>query len=469
MGKASVGTLQKQVRGLQRRLDSVQERTDGWQNLLTGFGVLNKDKRMSTQFAGTARLTQATLTSMFTDDGFAQRVVSLPADDMVREWFKVEGDTDGLILQSLKELRAKYHINRALKWARLYGGSLIVKGIDDGGKFEVPLNENGIKKVSFLRSYDRWKASVISYYNDPTTELYGQPELYMISPLQGSPYNVHASRVMIFDGVDVPDDIRRLNNDWGDSVLQAVYERVRGLGEAYGNIETIISEFIIGMLTVKNLAELLASGQEGLVQNRLNQIDLSKHVINSILLDEGEKFERISATTTGLEKLIEKLTQAVSSVTGIPITLLMGESPAGLQATGASDIRFYYDSISADQETILQPQLEDLICNIMLSSEGPTRGKEIDGWQIVFNPLWQPTEKEQAETRKMVAETDAIYLDRSVLMPEEVANSRFGGNQYSVDTTLLAERGTPTLEAAGEGEDMTGEQGAGGADETATE
>jgi hypothetical protein len=212
-----------------------------------------------------------------------------------------------------------------------------------------------------------------------------------------------------------------------------------------GSVETILGEYVIGALTIKNLADLIAAGNEKLIQRRLQQMDMAKHILNTILLDEDETFERKTATTTGIDKLIETVLMALSAVTGIPVTLLMGKSPAGLQATGESDVRFYYDMVASEQEEKVQPEVERLIGLIHGSSE-------YKGWkapegapvEVIFNPLWQPTEKEIAETRKTQAETDSMYIDRGVLLPEEVSNSRFGGDEYSLDTTIMFERKTKT-------------------------
>jgi len=38
--------------------------------------------------------------------------------------------------------------------------------------------------------------------------------------------------------------------------------------------------------------------------------------------------------------------------------------------------------------------------------------------------------------RRTVAETDAIYIDRGVLDPTEVAISRFGGDRWSMNTLI---------------------------------
>ena len=72
----------------------------------------------------------------------------------------------------------------------------------------------------------------------------------------------------------------------------------------------------------------------------------------------------------------------------------------------------------------------------MLSKNGPFAGIEPDNWSIQFVPLWQNTEEQEAIVRKIVAETDAIYLDRGVLDAAEVAVSRFGGNRWSMNTEV---------------------------------
>ena len=84
----------------------------------------------------------------------------------------------------------------------------------------------------------------------------------------------------------------------------------------------------------------------------------------------------------------------------------------------------------------LKPVLEKLTRYIMLSKDGPFSGIEPDNWSIQFVPLWQNTEEQEANIRKIVAETDAIYLDRGVLDPTEVAVSRFGGNRWSMNTEV---------------------------------
>ena len=53
----------------------------------------------------------------------------------------------------------------------------------------------------------------------------------------------------------------------------------------------------------------------------------------------------------------------------------MGQAPAGLNATGDSEIRWFYDRVAARQRRELQPALKRLVKLLFLSKRGPTKGK----------------------------------------------------------------------------------------------
>jgi phage-related protein (TIGR01555 family) len=416
---------------------NLQTKGDGWGNVFTGMGNPQKDRRLATTFAAGTQKTEQELLYIYVEDGIGKKIIDIPCDDMMRQGFTVEGDTDGAVEKKLRSIGFKRNITNALKWASLNGGSIAVMGISDGQEYEMPVNESAIKDITHLHVFDRWRTSVPSsdLYNDPKDPKFGLPMVYNISPLSGNPFRVHETRVLRFEGTDVPEYVRQSNQGWGASDLEAVYERLRGIGEGYAGIEHIISEFIIGVFTINNLQELIATGREELVTKRLNLVDMSKHILNSILLDTNETYNRVSSAVGGLDGLMDKLVQALSAASGIPVTILMGESPAGLNATGASDVRRYYDMVKGRQEERLQEPLEKLVRYTLISLGQPA--KEV---QITFKPLWQPTEGEIVVMRKTQADSDAIYIDRNVLSADEVAAARFGGDQYSMETKLGYER-----------------------------
>lgn len=431
-----------------------QTALDGWANILTGLGIKNRDKALASKPVQCRPMTHDALEAIYTGDGFGRRIIDLIADEMTREWFKVQGDTENDIGGALDDLNAKKRIRSASKWARLYGGAIVVMGIKDGGDLEDPVNEKKIDEIEFLHVFDMTEAqyTTTDLYSDPNNPKFGEPEFYTVNAARSSTqFRVHESRVLRFDGAEVPNRLIDYNQGWGWPELQHVYEHLRRLGISYGLAENIMDDFVQAVLTVKNLQDMIVAGQDDLIKKRLDILDMSRNIINTMILDEGETYEKKTSTITGLPDLLDRFAQALSAVTGIPVTLLMGQAPAGLQATGASDIRNFYDMIASRQEDDLQPQLERLVRLLMLSRNGPTKGKELDNWKIEFTPLWQMTDKEVAEIRKTHAETDTAYVNAGVLDPAEVAISRFGGDQYGTEITIDVEA-REAMKKAGEEE-----------------
>ena len=372
---------------------------DGWSNVLTGLGNARLDPTERSKPIYEARLPERELEAIYRSDGIGRRIVDVAAEDMTRQWISVEHDDGEAIIAKLEDINAQDKINQAIRWARLYGGSGVVIGANDGGRLDEPLNTSRLIDIEFLRVYDRWRIwfSTADYYTDPSQANYGRPQRYYVQPIQGVPYHVHESRMLIFDGEDVPERIRVENNGWGDSSLQPAYRRLSRMGQAESAVANIMRDFITSVMGMKGLTDLIGSGQDELVKSRINILDLTRSVLNSLVIDaDGETYTKNSSSVAGLPDLMDRLMMMICAATGYPMTKLFGRSPAGLSATGDADIRQYYDWIAGEQRSRLRPPIERLIGLIYQSREGPTRGREPDDWKFEFKPLWQPTEAERA-------------------------------------------------------------------------
>lgn len=416
-------------------------RNDGWQNVMTGLGLRTADRKEYTTFVQDYKLTEVMCRNLYAFSGLAQTIIDLPVDDGLRKWFTVEGDTDNLIANECKRLSIHQQISRAWRYARMYGGAVIVMMANDGKPLDQPLEENSIREIEKLRVYGRWRSNRTRWYMDPNDPKYGETELYTISPIQqfATSYPVHESRMLTFDGVDVPDQIRAQNNWWGDSVYQAIFSRLRGLGESYANIEHIIGEFILMVTKMKGLSNKLASGREDEIVNRVLVNQMTRHLMGTYTIDaDGEEANRVSATTTGLGDLIEKMMMAVSAETRIPIRRLFGTpiTGAGLSNEGSEDTRNYYDFVVSRRQNQVEPQVERLVKYLMLQKQGPFRGRELPNWKLNWPPLYEEPMSVQLDNKKKQAEIDRQHYDMGVLDPEEIRESRFGGDSYSFDTSI---------------------------------
>jgi phage-related protein (TIGR01555 family) len=440
MPKKKAKKAAKKAGGSTTKSDSADtaQRGDGWNNLLDGRGG-STDKRTQTKYAQRAVIDDNQLAGLYRENGLAKRIIELPADDMTRNWFKITGDTEDAVLQKLQVLGAQMHTQSGIKWSRGFGAALMVMGIDDGGEWAEPVNEDAIKAVNFLMVFDRRECQVVqeSISKDFNDKKIGQPQLYRITPVMGgSSITVHESRVIRFDGALLAHREMIANAWWHDAILQAAYESLRQMGGVFDSTEFIVEDFIQTIVKIDNLFSLMASGKEDLIKQRLQLLDQSRHTKNMLLLDKNEEYDKKTASVSGLDELLDRFMMILSAASGIPVTLLMGRSPAGQNATGESDVRFYYDSIKADQVNDLSPRLERLI-RYIYKSDGFTEPKT---WSIKWNPVREMSDKERSELYKLNADADVLYIMHQVLTPDEVREHRFGGEEYNPNPPMgLAE------------------------------
>lgn len=415
-------------------------RSDGWMNVLTGLGICGRDKKQSGFFRMTNIFNRSELDQMYRSDGLLRLIIDIFAQEMIRQGWELEGDTDGKIQGKLEELKVNEAMGNLIKWARLFGGAVCIVGIADGLPLDQPVDEAGIRDIQWLRVFDRYQA----YSRDGTFESdlnspnYGFPNVYTINDNRtGAVFFVHYSRVLRMDWNILPPRWQNFNQGWGDPLIQTIYEELRNYSTAFSNTATIFEDFVNTILYIPNLAQIIASQcGDNQVLKRLNILNLTKSNTNTAIIDANEKYEKLTTNVSGIAELLDRFMLQLSAVTKVPVSLLFGRSPAGLNATGESDVRNFYDAVKQEQEGKLRGVLEKLIRYIMISKDGPFNGIQPDDWSLQFVPLWQNTEEQDALTRNSIANMDAIYIDRGVLTPEEVAISRFGGNKWSMNTQI---------------------------------
>lgn len=441
-----------------------QQTRDGWESTITGLGRA-RDKRSGTRIKYPAvQGSRDQFDDMYHGDDTAATIAELPAREMTRQWITLSVDDSGgdqrtedvddrmltakHVMQALDDVDAQSMFSQAILWSRVHGGALLFLGVDDGVEdLQQPLNIDTIKKLDFLLLFDRWEVQIMQTYTELNSPDFGKPEMYLVQAQTESGMGlgvtsyVHASRFIRFDGVRTSRYRMAQNGGWSDSIYTRMIETLQDYGISWHGVAHLLQDFSQAVLKMRGLADAIAQQESTVVLDRMTAMDLCRSVARAIPIDaEDEDFKREPTPMGGLPETLDRLMLRVASAARMPATLLFGQSPAGLNATGESDIQFFYDQVKAAQEEGLRPRLDRLLEIIFASREGPTRGKEPEHWSYDFNPLWQESDTERAAVRKTQAETDAIYLQEGVLDVDEVAMSRFGGDGYSTETVLDMEK-----------------------------
>lgn len=381
--------------------------TDAFSNPVFRLGYGSQAPLEATDYVLT-RMTDnyAKLNAMYRSGGILQSVVDIIPEDMCREWFTLSGDIKPEDMDALEKAQRKIglrrQINEGLRWGRLYGGAagvLLIKGQD---KWDKPLDVDAVMPDSFMGLFilDRWSgifpgAELVTDFGDPD---FGLPEFYDISTGEGTNIvaRVHHSRVVRFTGRDLPYLEKLAEMYWGESEIEPIYEDIALYDTIMHNMGNLTFRANQDVMEVQNLDQLFSTGSVE-QQQRFWAVMQAQSVMQSNfgtrLINKGDSFYNHQYTFSGFDHVTEAAQLNLSAKTHIPMTKLFGRSPAGMNATGESDMKNYYDIVDGQRELKLRPVLERILPVLCMS----TWGKVPEDIQITFPPLWTPNAKEIAE------------------------------------------------------------------------
>lgn len=412
-------------------------------NLVTGLGTV-KDKTYGAAYTLTP-LDATQLAFAYRGDWLARKIVDVPAFDAVRAWrdWQAEDEHIEAIEAAERVFQIRSKLARALKMARLYGGAALILGVD--GDPATPIEIDRVQKggLKYVHAVSRHELSVQEQDRDLYSPYFGEPREYLLNTAGAdkTQVRIHPSRVVRLIGAD-PLDINRSFDGWGDSVLQAVDDAVKDAGLTTGGIASLIQEAKVDVYKIKGLTQNVGDKdyRERIIE-RFKLANTAKSLVNGLLLDAEEEYEQKTINFSQLPELARLYLMVAAGAADIPATRLLGQSPDGMNSTGESDIRNYYDRISADQELTLRPALERLD-EVLIRSALGSRPPEV---HYTFSPLWQISAKERAEIFRAKAEGARAIAGSggasSPLMPIEALSDALV-NAFVEDGSL------PGLEAA---------------------
>lgn len=232
--------------------------------------------------------------------------------------------------------------------------------------------------------------------------------------MQGIP--VHSSRMFTQIGRPVPDLLKPAYSFGGLSLSQIMQPYVNIWLETRESIGRLIHAFSVMVLMTDMQATMQPGGA-----NLMERIDLFNAWRDNngtfVLNKNTEDFKNVSVPLSGLHELQAQSQEHLCSVIRAPVAVYTGISPTGLNASSEGEIRIFENSIHAAQESRYRQNLTKTINFAQLSL-----WDEVDpDITFEFVQLRELTEKEEAELRKMDAETDDILMNGcQAISPEEV-------------------------------------------------
>ena len=443
---------------LRRKNGAVRpHREDGYVNLLNKYGT-KQDNSEAYKFEREPVIPDMQLTGLYEGNGLFSKIIDTPAEEALKHGFDLNLKSDELnafVEDVLDDLEWEEKAATAIKWARLYGGALIVMLIDDGRGLEEPVDWEHIRSIDELRVYERSivQPDYASLYQQDyggkgvgnRVSKFGQPEYYYVSSIYGS-FKVHESRCLVFRNGVLPEQTSNATYlFWGMPEYVRIRRALRETVTAHTDSVKLLERSVQAIYSMKGLASLLTTDDgENQVLKRLQLVDTSRGLLNSIAIDsEGEQYDFKTFQFSGVKDVIDATCNMLSALTNIPQTILFGRSPAGMNATGDSDFESYYNFVEKIQRLMLKRNLRTLLDVVFRAGIASGDVAEEPDYKLEFKPLWSLSDTEQAtvdqtkaQTALVKAQTAQAYVDMQALDPTEVRRRLASDEEFDVEDII---------------------------------
>ena len=417
------------------------------------------------------------LTDMYCQSWIVGKIVTAVPEDMVRAGIDITGSLNTQQVERIERnfvsLQLWDALQNNLTWGRLFGGSGAVILID-GQDLSEPLRLEAITPGSFrgLLVYDRWQ--LWPDWTRVVTRLgpdYGRPVWYTIADPQAygtvpadAPIRmnarVHRSRLILSEGIVAPHDRAAVEQGWGLSVIERVFDRLMAFDAASEGAASLVNKAYLRTLKLKDFRKLLA-GPDSNIRPVMKQIDLIRKFQSNeglTVLDADDETQSSTYTFAGLDQVLLSFGQQLSGASDIPLTRLFGQSPAGLNSTGESDMLTYYDGILRQQESKLRNAMQLLLEIESRNLFGVPLPKDVN---FEFNSLKQMSNTEKsavdtADTNSVMAAFSAGLIDEPAALKELADRGKLTGRWNSITPEMIQESqagppspsvGAPTMDA----------------------
>jgi phage-related protein (TIGR01555 family) len=404
---------------------------DGWENVLTGLGT-TADKLRSTVWVTGAQPVEDPdqYEEIYETMWLARRVVQVLPEHALRKRPEIKDFPEPETLWekwdalNVTDLYPHGVFAQALFQGRLHGGAVLIPGFRYGNPWD-PAPEPGPRSEILWLDVVRWAdLRIVDRETDANSPRYGQPSVFEV---QGDHvrrgHKFHASRAIFCEGAPRARARRSDLTPWL-SVLDPVIEELKRYDTAWQSVGHLLDEASIGVLELAGLIGMLGQKDQSVVEARMRLMTQGRSVARTVFLDaaQKEKFSRTEVSFASIPQLLEQAALQVSGATEIPVAILLGQEPAGMNATGENDRAQFDDRVAVYGRSSVLPKQMKLLSWI---NGAPVK--------LEAKPVREMTDAEQADLRKTEAETLHIFWQDGVMNELDVVKQIADDYDLDVD------------------------------------
>lgn len=344
------------------------------------------------------------------------------AEHATRNWIELKGDDAKIkaLADELERLGARDAIESTLNLDGHFGRGQIFLDFGDADnprEISRPLkiDKRKINQSRPLRAIKvvepMWSYPAAYETSNPLAQGFYTPKAWYV---YGK--TVHASRLLTLIGRPVPDMLKPAYAFGGLSLTQMMKPYVDNWLRTRQSVSDMAHSYST-MVLLTDMDAVLQGGDAGGLFDRVDTyVDMRDNQGVFVADKAREDVKNVAAPISGLDKLQAQAQEQLSSVSRIPLSIYLQITPTGLNASSEGELRSFKEDVKSLQEKKIDPILRTIVNVVQLSLWG-----EIDE-KITYEyvPLWEMSDKEKAEVRKIDAETDQLYEAAGAVSNEEI-------------------------------------------------
>lgn len=363
--------------------------------------------------------------------GYARRICDQMPNDGTRKGWTIQHPKSKEIQVIDKRLDTCARLAECARLGNRYGGAYVLMVFDEepnhNGEINTKLPPAKVNDIINLVIFDPDECKPLEWEGNPRSPFYREGKIYQITPkVSGTDHSitnmeVHRSRLLYFGGVKLSSRGRYEHNGIDRSWIEACWDGIRYMDNADESLSEFLHENKTNVLKKKGWDAIVTGDDADAAEMIVEEAMVRKAATNTVVIDAEDDYGSQANPASGLADVHDRLKERMSADRGMPLTLLFGQAPAGLNTDGDSQASNWREQVGSWQTDELLPQLMIYYTYVCESLDA-----DVDALEVEFNPQDEPTEQEAAEVHKLRAEGDKIYLDAKVLSPEDVKAARFG-------------------------------------------
>jgi hypothetical protein len=393
--------------------------TDGLRDVFSG--LINKRNGVNRNVVTSRKLGDEELRTMY-KSGLMSKIFRLKAGYSLNDTIKFDSTED----EDFYNKRLAKHVKRATKYMLGFGRGVIIM-FNEGDNLDTVLKPGDCKSDTLqLRVFSGDMVTALSPIYDLRSPRYYKPTHYIVNGQQ-----VHWTRVIDLTYYE-PTERDMPDYDYGGiSESELIYDQFVADGIVQRASSTIIDKASTFVYKIKGYKDSIGMKKDADIVQYVSTCEDGRSIYGALVTDADDMVEVLNQSLADLDKVDNIVLRRLAMVTGLGMTVLIGEQASGLNSSGQSERQGFQDTIENLQSDYL---LEPINLLAKVFGLGEISFKENQGQSASELIDYETKAIANAKVLWEIGDDYATYLKDKDVIEKNDWDSFWGDNEVKVNT-----------------------------------